>query len=314
MNTKKSEVKGTKTTTKANSKVKSLRFLEAVLGDIKDKNLSERINYTLNAAKKDIKKVLQSDLIPLVEEAKGYLSADIAPVENSVKPVEKEEEAESPEVLDADEEVKEKPIKMSKPSLKKKEDKKSTEKAKKEDKPEKKSKKSLTKAEKPKKEDKKAEKKDTVVETNTVSTKGLLPTAKIFPKEIDHEDLGKLVAVPNMYHKYKEVFEAVEAGKTLYFACYWTQRAIKEYDYAGDRMVAAPKKFPNDLDLLVACVPCEKVDRVWCMSQYTEAMFLFEGDCFDPVEDKDPNTGEEFQIRISYGMEFEIYVPADEIV
>ena len=43
------------------------------------------------------------------------------------------------------------------------------------------------------------------------------------------------------------------------------------------------------------------------MSQYTEAMYSFEGDDLVPVKDKDTKTGEEFVIRVANGMEFEIY-------
>lgn len=150
------------------------------------------------------------------------------------------------------------------------------------------------------------------VEESTPASKAMLPIAKFFPEEIEHEDLGKLVAAPNKFKTYEELFKALEEGKTIYFACYWTARQIKEYDYAGSRMVKCPKSFPHDLDLLVACVPCERVQRVWCMSQYTEAMFMFEGDSLEPVEDTDLKTGEQFKIRVSSGMEFELYVPEDE--
>lgn len=150
------------------------------------------------------------------------------------------------------------------------------------------------------------------VEESTPASKAMPPIAKFFPEEIKHEDLGKLVAVPDKFKTYEELFKALEEGKTIYFACYWTARQIKEYDYAGSRMVKCPKSFPHDLDLLVACVPCERVQRVWCMSQYTEAMFMFEGDSLEPVEDTDPKTGEQFKIRVSSGMEFELYVPEDE--
>lgn len=168
--------------------------------------------------------------------------------------------------------------------------------------------------EKPKAKLKKAVKsadKSKVVEVSKMS-QGSISTAKFFPETINHDDLGKLIAVPKKYHTYKEVFKALEEGKTLYFACYWSARQIKEYDYSGTRLVPAPKSFPHDLDILVACIPCERVERVWCMSQYTEAMFFFDGDAFEPIADKDPVTNEEYAIRVSKGMEFEIYVPEDE--
>ena len=48
------------------------------------------------------------------------------------------------------------------------------------------------------------------------------------------------------------------------------------------------------------------------MSRITEALYRFEGADFKPIEDTDPRSGEKFQIRVSAGMEFEIYRPADE--
>ena len=220
-----------------------------------------------------MKKATKADLEDLMAEVKACV---LTPVENQAKVLE-EEEPENPEVVveaEPEKEVKTTKKGKKKPVLHKKDN----------------------------------------VETATPTTakSKYLPIAKFFPEVIEHEDLGKLIAVPDKYHNYKELYAALEQGKTIYFACYWTKRHIKEYDYAGRSLVSAPKEFPHDLDLLVACVPCEKVERVWCMSQYTEAMFFFEGYDLEPVEDIDPKTDEKFMLRTVEGMEFELYVPEDE--
>lgn len=248
-----------------------------------DKNLADRIKYALDMVKKDLTKVTKKDLFELVQEV---LSSP-APVENSPKPAAKklsskkkvepqpepEEEVEEPE----EEEVVEE-----------------------------------------KKPDKKVTTKKPLKSVETIVphvTKGSdsIPMAKMFPEEIDHKELGKLIAVPEKYHTYKEIVDALEAGKTLYIATYWTERHIKKFDYAGSYLVKVPKKgFPNDLDILVAVLPCETMERLYAMSSYTEALFRFEGEDFMPLEDIDPIDGKSFKVRISNGMEFEIYEPADE--
>lgn len=264
----------TKSETKVMTKGQIAEFLKKTVATVagKDIDLAKRVDYTLT----HLKKATKADLEGLMTDVQSLFAMPIA--ENQPKILE-EDESENEEVI-VDSEEEEKPKKKLKKS---------------------------TKAAKSNKS-----KSQGVVESESVSSKGMLPCAKIFPKEIDHEDLGKLIAVPDKYHTYKEVFKALEDGKTLYFACYWTARHIKEYDYAVTRNVPAPKKFPHDLDLLVACIPCEKIDRLWCMSQYTEALFMFEGDAFEPIEDEDIHTGEKFSIRVSHGMEYEIYVPEDE--
>jgi hypothetical protein len=158
---------------------------------------------------------------------------------------------------------------------------------------------------KPKK--KALKKTDEVEEAHSLSSNSLLPSARIFPETLEVEGLGKLTAVPDKYMDYKTLKNAIDEGQDIYFATYWTPKHIKEYDYAGTNEVNAPKNFPNNLDLLVAVVPCETIDRVWAMSQYTEAMYRFDGDDFEPVEDIDPITNETYKVRVSGGLEFEIY-------
>lgn len=279
MKTTKSEAKVNTSTekaikfdTKATLKAKLKKLLPVVVR--RDDALAHTIDYALSRAK-----TTRDELADLFNQVDVLLSEPVA--ENQVKPkkptpkskkVKEEEEPENPEVIvDADEDEEEQP-KTSKKSLKSK-----------------------------------VKKTDKVEEMTPISSKSVPSMAKIFPKEIVDKNIGTLVAVPKKYHSYKELTEALEKGVEIYFATYWTPRLLKEFNYATVNRVGAVKSFPHDLDLLVAVVPCETIDRVWCMSQYTEAMYSFEGEDLVPVKDKDTKTGEEFAIRVSNGMEFEIY-------
>ena len=130
--------------------------------------------------------------------------------------------------------------------------------------------------------------------------------AKIFPPTVEVKDLGELVARPDEFHSMADLVEAINNGREIYFATYWTARQIKEFNYSGACNVPCPKSFDNDLDILMAVVTCTNIDRVWCMSVYTEAMYNFDGTELEPVTDKD-EAGNKYQIRVSNGMEFEIY-------
>lgn len=272
--------------------------------NVVDKNLSDRIKYALDMFSKDMTKVAKSDLRELAEEAiKALTPATPAPVEASLKPkkpsgkkstktvepaeeVEETSEEEETETAEAEEEAPAEPKKSGKKS-------------------------SL------KKSSKDTKKKTEVEAIPPASNVGVdrLPSAKMFPAEIDHPELGKIVACTGAYTTYPEILKALEEEKTLYFACYWTKRQIREYQYAQAKMIdpkVVKNGFPLDLDILMAVLPCETMERVFAMSRMTEALFQFEGEDFKPVEDTDPRSGDKFQIRVSAGMEFEIYRPADE--
>lgn len=277
--------------------------------NVVDKNLSERIKYALDMFAKDMTKVSKSDLRDLAVEAVEAIKAltpapaTPAPVEASLKPKKslgksKKSEASAEEVEETAEEApeaEEAPAEEVKPE------------------PKKSGKKSSLK-----KSDKDSKKKTPEVESiPAASNVGVdrLPSAKMFPAEIDHPELGKIVACTGAYTTYAEVLKALEEEKTLYFACYWTKRQIREYQYAQAKMIdpkVVKNGFPLDLDILMAVLPCETMERVFAMSRMTEALFQFEGEDFKPVEDTDPRSGDKFQIRVSAGMEFEIYRPADE--
>lgn len=288
------EIKITEKTTKKGL----IDYLKSV--EVKDKNLADRIAYAVKMFAKDQTKVLKSDLFDLANEVMTALTPAPAPVEASLKPKKtlgkskKSEEPVEEAPAETEEEVEE------------------TEDEAPAEKPKKSGKKSSLK-----KSDKDSKKKTEVESLPPASNVGSdnLPSAKMFPAEIDHPELGKIVACTGAYTTYAEILKALEEEKTLYFACYWTKRQIREFQYAASKMIkpeVVKNGFPYDLDILMAVLPCETMERVFAMSRITEALFQFEGEDFKPVEDVDPRSGEKFQIRVSAGMEFEIYRPADE--
>lgn len=253
--------------TTKNTKDEMLRFLEAVKPDIKDKTIQKKIQYTLDNAA-SLKK---SEVFGTVEQAQSFLMPTI------------------PEVADAPTENEVKTVKIpAKPTGKKK---------------------TVENAVKPKAtktaKTKASETKDSAVQT--AEQIGMLPVAKVFPEELKVENLGTLRRADDSYQTMEDVAKALEAGKQFYFACYWTPRQIKEYQYSVVNVVNPVKKFPNDLDILEPVYFCENLKRMWANSVYSEAMFWFENDNIQHIEDTNPYTDEKFRVRVSTGMEFELY-------
>lgn len=277
------------TTINAKTNKKGLiEFIRESLKTVKEENLLSRIQYTLKGVEKNEADVPKSDLYELAKDIMGAVAPapQLVAVENSPKPKLGKKKTAEPVVettAEADEEETEAETEEVAPAPA----------------PEKKTKKVAPK------------KKEKAEPAKVVATDGLtkkdLPMARIFPKEIDHESLGKLVACPDKYHSIKEIREAIEADKNLIFACYWTKRHIKEYAYAQSYEVPVPKGgFPHDLDTLQALYVCEGIDRIYALSTYTEAMFRFVEEDLVPTE-CEANDGSKFMMRYSAGLEFEIY-------
>ena len=264
--------------TARNSKKEMFAEVERVLKNapVLEKNWVDRAKYALKAG---LDKCTKTDLLGLLKDVADVVVGTPAPVENSPKPTlkkggKKTAKAEKPEVVEAVEEVVEQVEEVA-------------------EQPKKKSGKSL-KAPKAK-----------VEEAPKLSSKSFT-LAKVFPQTIEVKDLGTLEARNNEFKTMQEITDALSEGRELYFATYWNPRQIKEFDYAGACKVPCPKSFDHDLDILMAVVTCTNVERVWCMSVYTEAMYNFDGHELEAVADKDEN-GNEYHIRVSNGMEFEIY-------
>lgn len=165
----------------------------------------------------------------------------------------------------------------------------------------------------PKVEKKKTENKSQV---QTVQTTGDItaPQATIFPAtittQIDGEDVVLTKAKSSEFTTIQDIVEAMDSKtdpKIIVFACYWTKRHIKEFNYALTFSVASPKSFKDDLDLCIAAWECPTIKRLFAMSLETEAVYYFEEGSLTPIEDSNPYNGEKYQIRVSNGMEFEIY-------
>ena len=261
--------------TKGATKANLLTALRDLPKTVKDQSIIDRVAYTLGKADKSMKNVTVGDLTDLIGDIKAALSPAPAPVEASRKPKGKSApKQDKPDDVDEDEEE-------QKPA--------------------------------PKKSGKKPSLKMKTAKPKTKASREL-PRAKMFPSEItfeSEEGEQKLVCVHDKYHTIDEVRKALEDGKTLFIAAYWTKAQIKKYDYAQTfALKDTPKSFPDDLDILNIVVACENIDRVWAMSTYTEAAYYFDGEQFQPVEDDDD--GDKFTVRVSNGMEFDVYEIADE--
>lgn len=139
------------------------------------------------------------------------------------------------------------------------------------------------------------------------------PIALLFPdtltKEIDGEKVTLRRAEDDEFTTIEDIATATEEGKLVVVACYWSARHLKQYDYAMQYGVnKAPKNFPEDLDLAQGVTISEMNKKFFAMSIYTEAMYTFYEEDLVPVEDKDPYTGDKYSVRVSNGMEFAVYV------
>lgn len=273
------------------TKEKMLAFLKAVAiesGNHNDKvstNLGERIVYALQNSAKATK----SDLFDMVREAQDYLSAISAKkpavaAENEKKPAAKPTLKKKPEIVKTDTgkapaKAPEKPAKAEAP------------------------KKPTTKAKKPEK---------TEPEKPTVTTKQTgkfvdLPTAVMFPKEIDVKNLGKLTLCSDEFQTMEDVAKAFSEGRRIYILAYWNPVQIQQFSYSESYNCLPIKSFPDDLDVLELVFFAERTKKLWANSLYTEAMYVFLNADMDYLEAKNPYTGESFKARVSNGLEFEVY-------
>lgn len=154
----------------------------------------------------------------------------------------------------------------------------------------------------------------------SVNPTGKCPMALLFPETLELDDQSptlvragadQLTSAEMINEFLKYLFNENLSGE-VYIAAFWTKKHIKQYDYSSLFRVPVPKNgFVNDLDMLRVVEYAPNVKRLFCMSEYTEAMYFFDGDEFEPVEDKNPYTGETYSVRVSNGMEFEIYITAE---
>lgn len=246
--------------------------LEGYSAVVKDKSLKDRISYTLKKYGESTKKTIL-DLIGDIETAVAPL-----PVENSTKPTLKKKTTAKAE------EPQEEPTK--------------------------------TETKKPAPKGKGGKKSLTTPKSTKGATDKSAPMAAIFPEKIEDENIGTLVAVPNKYHSIEELREAVENGETTIVICaYYPIAMVKKYGYSSlpDADKRVPKKgFAHDLDIQQVIYCCEGINAVYALSDYTEAMFIYEDGMLTPVETKDNETGKTVMTRFANGCEFELYEVVEE--
>lgn len=246
-----------------------------------DKNLYDRLVYTSNAMKKDVKSVTKSDLVELVRDTIKSLG------DKFVEPALAEEKTETKETKT------EKTTSKKESSLKSKVSKKSAEKSEvvseqsaEETKEEAVKSAKKTGAEKPVK--KSAEKKSGVSEK-------AIQLAGVFNDTLEIE--GETYKIAHDIKDMKTLHDAVEKDETIVFAIYWTARHLRQFNYFNG-WVKKPKSFPNDLDLATCLFVSDEGAITYALSMYTEGLYTFLP--IDLVEDED-------HIRYCDGMEYQIY-------
>lgn len=254
------------TTAKMN-KEQMVQFLDEHFNEVTDKNLQERITYTANAWKKDHNSVKLSDLRPLVKEVEALLP---------------------------EEESKPAPANSTKKTLKKsskKEEPKTEETAPKEEK----------KAPAKKPVAKKSEKKSAVQKSEQKGTN--FDLAGMFEETITTE-IGTLTKAQDI-KTFADLRKALENEEEIYFAIYWTERLLRQFDYVGTiETVKKPKNFPNDLDL-VSCIYLSDEDKLAVgISSYTDMPYI--------IQPKDMTITED-GFRYTSNMEFELYRLTDAV-
>lgn len=254
------------TTAKMN-KEQMVQFLDEHFNEVTDKNLQERITYTANAWKKDHDSVKLSDLRPLVKEVEALLP---------------------------EEESKPAPANSTKKTLKKsskKEEPETEETAPKEEK----------KAPAKKPVAKKSEKKSAVQKSEQKGTN--FDLAGMFEETITTE-IGTLTKAQDI-KTFADLRKALENEEEIYFAIYWTERLLRQFDYVGTiETVKKPKNFPNDLDL-VSCIYLSDEDKLAVgISSYTDMPYI--------IQSKDMTITED-GFRYTSNMEFELYRLTDAV-
>lgn len=254
------------TTAKMN-KEQMVQFLDEHFNEVTDKNLQERITYTANAWKKDHDSVKLSDLRPLVKEVEALLP---------------------------EEESKPAPANSTKKTLKKsskKEEPEIEETAPKEEK----------KAPAKKPVAKKSEKKSAVQKSEQKGTN--FDLAGMFEETITTE-IGTLTKAQDI-KTFADLRKALENEEEIYFAIYWTERLLRQFDYVGTiETVKKPKNFPNDLDL-VSCIYLSDEDKLAVgISSYTDMPYI--------IQPKDMTITKD-GFRYTSNMEFELYRLTDAV-
>lgn len=145
------------------------------------------------------------------------------------------------------------------------------------------------------------ESKADAVETQTRVSRKEREFAVRFPDFIERQIDDKMVKYTkcdDLYHTVDDIRKASEDGYSILFACFWSPRLLKQFDYKRQFDVDnVPASFPDNLDTAELLLTCNTMDKVYAISPDTEAMYAFREEDLEHVDG----------IRISNGLEFEIY-------
>ena len=261
-----------------------------------DKNLYDRLVYTSNAMKKDVKSVTKSDLVELVRDTikslgDKFVEPALAEEKTEIETKETKTEKKSP--------VKESSLKSkvkSKKSEKTEEVAKATEPEVASESAEETAKEEAvetaknTGVKKPAKKTQKGE----AVEVLEESKKQPQQRAKKFPAKIDVQ--GETYEVATDITSMDKLYDAVNADEDILLAFYYPKRNIKQFGYFNN-ILGTPKSFENDLDLASVLYVSEEKKVSYAISVYMEAPYTILPEDFEVVDN----------VKISGCLEFDVY-------
>lgn len=276
------------TTKTTKEQLKSFLGANAKAVKTADKDLFDQIAYADKMAKKDDSKVTRKDLVDLVKSVIALLG------DKCVEPALAQEKA--PATPQAENSVK----KLAKGVSKKQETKEETssEESGESKKTAEETQGADEKKEAPKKslggKKKSATKKEGVTALEGSNSQKTVQMAKQFPQTIEVGDSKYELATD--IKSMDDLYEALNKDEEIVFAYYWSRRHLRQFDYFVG-CLGQPKSFDNDLDLATTIYVSDEKKVAYQVSMYTEAMYTVLPKDF---EDEDG-------IRVSFGMEYQIY-------
>lgn len=121
-----------------------------------------------------------------------------------------------------------------------------------------------------------------------------LVLADTFPAEVT---VGKEVYKKADIKDMTALRRALEQGKEIVFACYWTKRHLKQFSYGIPELHSDVTEFPDDLDIAQAIYVSDEDKVAYAVSVITEHIYTFLAVDIPEYEG----------IRFCNGMEFQIY-------
>lgn len=135
----------------------------------------------------------------------------------------------------------------------------------------------------------------TVLKDSDKGEKTVLMVEK-FPQTIEIGDSKYELATD--INTMDDLYTAIDNQEEVIYAFYWSKRHLRQFDYFV-RCLGQPTSFKDDLDLATAIYVSDEKKVAYLVSLYTDAMYTILPQDFE----------EEDGVRISFGMEYQIYRP-----